>query len=167
MGLELTEFHIMEPEDEDGVVMLKTQDKHHFLVARNRYHLMCAFQCDLCHFVNICKWRPIDYKPKDTRLLRCIRWANLDAFWAKESKTVNKNFGQAKRAVDIAMVLGIPDPFPIMCPFPVNDEFGMKAAAIMLMRSLDIGKYAPTIQFSTMQKMRSAFFNAYHSSAEG
>lgn len=55
MGLELTEFHIMEPEDEDGVVMLKAQDKHHFLVARNGYHLMCAFQCDLCHFVNICK----------------------------------------------------------------------------------------------------------------
>jgi hypothetical protein len=140
----------MEPEDEDGYATLKAQDKQRFQIAWNGDYLMVAFQCDLCHFHNINRRGPIEYKSEDMMLLRCIRRANLDAFWAKEPKIVSKNLGQARRAVDIGAVLGIVDPFPTMGPFPVEDRFGMKAAAIMLMRSLDVGKYAPTIQFSTM-----------------
>jgi hypothetical protein len=104
----------MEPEDEDGYATLKAQDKQRFQIAWNGDYLMVAFQCDLCHFHNINRRGPIEYKSEDMA------------------------------------VLGIVDPFPTMGPFPVEDRFGMKAAAIMLMRSLDVGKYAPTIQFSTM-----------------
>jgi hypothetical protein len=43
-GLELTEFPIMEPADEDGVVTLKAHGKHSFLIVRNWDYLMCAFQ---------------------------------------------------------------------------------------------------------------------------
>ena len=76
-------------------------------------------------------------------MLFSTRWANLNAFWAKEPKAVNKNFGQAKRALNFAAVSGISDPFPIMGPFPMNNKF----AVIILMRSLDVGKYAPIVHF--------------------
>jgi len=76
----------MEPEDEDGFVTLKSQDKLRFLVARKGDHLTCPFQCDLCHFRNIQKRNPIHNKVEDMRLLRCIRRANLDAMWSRESQ---------------------------------------------------------------------------------
>ena len=157
----------MEPEDEDGFVTLKSQDKLRFLVARKGDHLTCPFQCDLCHFRNIQKRNPIHNKVEDMRLLRCIRRANLDATWSRESQTVTKIFYLALRAIDISKALGIADPFPVMGPFPVQDVFGMSAAVVTLTRSLDVGKHAATVQFETMRKMRGVFSNAFHASAEG
>ncbi len=91
----------------------------------------------------------------------------MDALWDKEPKTVSKIISQAQRAVELSFSLGILDPFPPMGPFPMEDTFGMKAACILLLKSLDAGKYAATVQFSTMRKMRSAFTNAFHSSVVG
>jgi hypothetical protein len=54
-----------------------------------------------------------------------------------------------------------------MGPFPVQDLFGMSAAVVTLTRSLDVGKYAATVQYETMRKMRGVFSNAFHASAEG
>jgi hypothetical protein len=143
------------------------QDKLRFLTARIGDHLLCPFQCDLCHFRNIQQRDPIDYKSEDIKLLRCIRRANLDSLWDKETQTVSKNFNQAIRAQDIALSIGIKDPFPRMGPYPLEDTFGMKAACVMLIKSLDTGKYSATVQFSTMRKMRSTFSNIYHASVEG
>jgi hypothetical protein len=63
--------------------------------------------------------------------------------------------------------LEISDPFPNMGPFPIEDVFGMKVVAVMLTQSLDTGKHAATIQFSTMRKMRGVFLNTYQFSAQG
>jgi hypothetical protein len=166
-GSELKEFPVMEPEDEDGFVTLKNQDKHRFLIGRKGDHLTCPFQCDLCHFRNIQSRNPIETKVEDIRLLRCIRRANLDAMWSRETQTVTKNYRLAVRAIDIATALGIEDPFPVMGPFPLHDIFGMSAAVVILTRSLDVGKYAATVQYGTMRKMRGMFSNAFHASAEG
>lgn len=167
MGTHLQEFPVAEPEDEDGFVTMKEQDKFRFLTARNGDHLMTPFQCDLCHFRNINKRDPIEHKPEDIRLMRCIRRANLDAFWSKEPLTVSKNLSLANKALSISQALGVVNPFPSMGPFPVDDIFGMSAACVMLTRSLDTGKYAPTIQFSTLRKMRGVFTNVFHVSAQG
>ena len=83
------------------------------------------------------------------------------------SHLLSKNFNQAIRTIDLSNAPGITDPFPAMGPFPVADSFGMKPAAVLLLKSLDVGKYAPTVQFSTMRKMRSAFSNVYLASAAG
>ena len=128
---------------------------------------MLPFQCDLCHFRNINKRDPLESKAEDVRLLRCIRRANLDAMWSREPSTVAGNLRLAIRAVEIAKSLGIDDPFPSMGPFPIEDTLGMKEATILLMRSLDVGKYKETVQFETMRKMRGVFANAHHASAEG
>jgi hypothetical protein len=128
---------------------------------------MCSFQCDTCHFRNIQGRDVVSHKAEDIKLLRCIRCANLDALWDKEPTTVSKNYAQAQRAIQFALSLGISDPFPNMGPFPLSDTFGMKAACVMLLKSLGIGKYAPTVQFATMRKMRSTFSNIFHASAGG
>lgn len=156
-----------EPEDEDVFVTLKKKDKLRFLVARARDNLILPFQCDWCHFRNINKRDPLDDKVEDVRLMRCIRRANLDAIWSRESNTVLGNLRLAGRAVELARSLGIADPFPSMGPFPLEDTLGMKEAAIMLMRSLDAGKYKDTVQFQTMRKIRGVFANAHHASADG
>ena len=137
------------------------------MVARPGDNLMVPFQCDVCHFRNINKRDPLEDKVEDIRLMRCIRRANLDAMWCRESNTVSGNLRLATRAVEIANALGIGDPFPSMGPFPVDDTLGMKEAAIMLMRSLDAGKYKDTVQFQTMRKIRGVFANAHHASADG
>lgn len=163
----MTEFPIAEPEDEDGHVTLKEQDRLRFQVARNGDHLLCPFQCDTCHFRNIQGRDAIANSVEDFRLLRCIRRANLDAMWAREPGTVEKNLREARRGAYLAQSVGMKTPFPPMGPYPLADTFGMGAAVVMLLRSLDAGSHAATIQFATMRKMRSAFSNVFHASAVG
>jgi hypothetical protein len=48
---------------------------------------MGVFQCDTCHFRNIQKRDP-GSSHTDATMLRCIRRANLDTFWSRETSTV-------------------------------------------------------------------------------
>lgn len=43
----------------------------------------------------------------------------------------------------------------------------MSAAIVTLQLSLNVGKNNTTVQFSTIQKFRSAYSNVYHASASG
>jgi hypothetical protein len=52
-------------------------------------------------------------------------------------------------------------------PFPVSDIFGMEIAAHHLIRSLDVGRNASTIQYETMRRLRSHFSNFYHTTPTG
>ncbi len=52
-------------------------------------------------------------------------------------------------------------------PFPVDDNFGMGAAIVMLQLSLQPGRNDKHMQFSSVRKFRSAFSNAYQASVEG
>lgn len=44
-------------------------------------------------------------------------------------------------------------------PFPIADLWGAGVACVFLMRTLDVGKNAPTVQFDTARKVRSFFSN--------
>ncbi len=91
----------------------------------------------------------------------------MNSPWDKEPKIVSKNFNQVICAQDIALSIGIKDPFPRMGPFPLEDTFRMKAACIMLIKYLDTGKYSTAVKFSMRHKMQSTFSNINHASAEG
>jgi hypothetical protein len=160
---------IAKPKDENNLVVEKEGDKDRFIVGRDGDHLMCPFQCDECHFLNMMARRPIEDKAEDIRLMGAIRRANLDAFWSREPLTVSKNLQEARRSIRIRESLGLPKskPFGPMGPFPLDDTFGMTEAVIMLERSTDKGKNADTIQFQTMRKLRSMFNNVWQASARG
>ncbi len=72
-GHHLTKFPIFEPNDEDGDAPLQANNTDRFLTARAGGHLLCPFQCDLCHFCNIQGRDPLATKPTDSRLLRGYR----------------------------------------------------------------------------------------------
>lgn len=140
-------------------------DADRFQVARDGDHLMVSFQCDLCHFRNIYGRNPVANHQVDRMALVCIRRANLDAFWSRESSTVRSNRSGFNRLMDIGVgMLGFPDMGPQLGPFPVEDTLGMKIAMCMLVRSLDQGKYGKWIQFSTMRRLRSAYSSAFNAS---
>jgi hypothetical protein len=134
---------------------------------RNGDHLVCPFQCDLCHFRNIQKRDPVVEIGQDVNMLVAIRRANLDALWAREPGTVSGNLGLMRRSVGIAeSVYGInlksTPLFEPQGPHPVADTFGMLPAIIMLEESLRPGKRTQNIQWGTLRKTRSAFSNFYH-----
>jgi hypothetical protein len=85
-------FITAKPMDEDNLVVEKEGDIYRFVMGRDKDHLMCPFQCNDCHFLNMMARRPIEDKAEDIKLMGAIRRANLDAFWSRESLTVSKNF---------------------------------------------------------------------------
>lgn len=136
--------------------------------ARAGDNLITPFQCDFCHFLNIYQRAPVTSYAPDLRVLKCIRRSNLDAFWASEPQTVRRNLDEAKRGIAIASSLGFSQSlFRPLGPFPITDSFGMSAAIVMQLRSLEKGKYANHLQFDTIRKFRSAVSNIYHASVEG
>jgi hypothetical protein len=161
-------FPIRRPADDSGYVVVVERDRDRFLHGRAGDHWMTMFQCDLCHFRNIKSCSPTD-NLADLLLLKFIRRANLDAFWSRESSTVNNNRREIVNITTKARVLGIDskDLLPSMGPFPLKDKHGMGLAVCVLMRSLDEGKNETTIQFSTTQKMKSAFSNIWKASVHG
>jgi hypothetical protein len=52
-------FPIRTLEDDEGYDQTLGSDEKRFKVGRNRDHLMCPYQCDLCHFRNIQKQDPL------------------------------------------------------------------------------------------------------------
>ena len=90
------------PTDEDGFDWQPPSDLLRHRQGRHGDHLICPFQCDECHFLNIMSRRPVPDKAEDVRMLNAIRRANLDAFWSREPPTVTKNLQDARRAVRIS-----------------------------------------------------------------
>ena len=147
--------------------LLEDDDPLRFKEARDGDHLMCPFQCDECHFVNLRSRFPIAGRVEDELMLVCIRRAILDSFWSRERSTVNSNRGESLRYLKISEMLGDEDPYPPRGPFPIKDSFGMRPAVALLMRSLDRGRNTQTIQYHTMRKMRSHLSNFAHTCPEG
>jgi hypothetical protein len=124
---------------------------------------MCPFQCDCCHFWNIHKvGSDEEGDPKDKLCLLAVRRAILDGFWAREKATVEANAREARKYVLEASLMGIVKPYPPRGPFPVEDEWGMGPAAVLLMRSLDKGKNSEFVQYETIRNVRSHFSNFIH-----
>jgi len=144
------------PQDDEN---LQEVDRYH--VARDGDHLMTCFQCDTCHFWNIKRRAPTNSN-EDTLLLLCIRRANLDSLWSRESSTVNYNRRQAVRYLNTCKIMGIDNPYPPRGPFPVQDSMGMITACAILIRSLDTGRNANNVQFSTIRKLRGHVSSFHH-----
>lgn len=119
--MDKSRYAIAKPKDENNLVVEKEGDKDRFIVGRDGDHLMCPFQCDECHFLNMMARRPIEDKAEDIRLMGVIRRAYLDAFWSRKPLTVSKNLQEARRSIRIRESLGLPKckPFGPMGPFPL------------------------------------------------
>ncbi len=128
------------------------EDDQRFLTARDGDNLLTPFQCDVCHFTNIMGREPLEGLASDLRMIKCIRRANLDAFWSREPGTVKGTLDEAKRGLAIASSLGFAHTlFNPRGPFPVADTMGMGMAIVMLQRSLNPGKYVKgNVQYETV-----------------
>jgi hypothetical protein len=162
-------FPIRKPIDEEGHVLDLQSEKNRFKLARIGDHLMTHFQCDLCHFRNVQGWDPDPNCMNDDMILMCIRRANLDTLWSRESKTVYQNWREGVKFITKARKVGLncSRNLPALGPFPVRDEVSMFTAITLLMRSLDPGINETTIQFATARKFRSFFFNYWNVSVKG
>jgi hypothetical protein len=146
----------MDPDD------LVDDDPTRYQEARDGDHLMCPFQCDTCHFVNIHHCMPNPLMAQDKLGLIAIRRANLDALWARERATVESNRREAQIFVHEAATMGFVNPYPPRGPWPIDDVWGMKTAMVMLQRSLAPGKNANFVQYETIRKTRSHMSNFIH-----
>jgi hypothetical protein len=92
----------------------------------------------------------------DKEIEEFIVRATLDAFWGRETSTVNKNLNGAKRQERTNSRLRMPSGTPPMGPFPVRDVAGMQAAIDILDGSMDPGKYAEFVQWETFRNVPQA-----------
>jgi hypothetical protein len=145
------------------------RDKERFLSGREGDHYMTTFQCDICHFRNMMGRSPQASCGSDSLLLKFVRRANLDALWSRESSTVKNNCREVRNLKAKAQMLGLLESefLPAMGPFPLRDKHGMGLAVCVLMRSLDPGRNEGTLQFSTTQKMKTAYANLWRASVNG
>jgi hypothetical protein len=161
-------FYQFQPADESGFEWRPRSEQHRHRCARSGDHLLVPFQCDLCSFRNLCLRNPAEDRPQDQFLLCCIRRANLDAMWGRESLTVSATLRGARQLVSRWRLAHIPVELPPRGPFPVSDLFGMRVAIGMLIKSLEPGRYSAVYQqFETIRKLRATHSNLYMSSLEG
>jgi hypothetical protein len=103
----------------------------------------------------------------DAETIDLIIRANLDAFWNREPTTIGHNLSKINRVFQLSHELGLDKPpVPMLGPWPVEYKFGMGAAILFLKHSFDPGVTETTVQYNTVQKMKSAFVNMYHASVE-
>ena len=167
-------FPVLSPRDLDDALiddehMEEDEDKQRFKEGRDGDHLLTPFQCDVCHFLNMQHRFPVEGRATDDLLLMCIRRANLDAMWSRERSTVAQNRREGIRYASLCDALGLPvdKAYPPRGPYPETDECGMKLACTMLLRSMNPGKNATTVQFDTMRKLRSHVSNYVHALRDG
>jgi hypothetical protein len=155
-------------DDEGGLITSEDEEKR-FLEARAWDHLMTPFQCDQCHFRNIYNRDPLTGDLQDEEAIEFIRQAVIDTFWSREPSPVKSNLYEAQRGARSAKRFGFPEgsATPPTGPFPLSDEVGMKAAIVVLDRSLDPGKYSDYVQWETFRKARSAITNVSQAGATG
>jgi hypothetical protein len=110
--------------------------------------------------------------PVDVILYECIAPRQSEAIW--DCPTVKlvawfgaKNRGRFDKVMELSEMLGLDSPYPERGPFPEEDTSGMRVACMMLMRSLERGKNASTIQYETMRGLRSHFSNFIHTVPNG
>ena len=163
-------FPVLRASDLDDALLteedLEDDEPDRFKHARAGDHLMCPFQCDRCHFVNL-QGRFPGARREDDTLLLCIRRANLDAMWSRETSTVQSNLREHLKLMSNNAKLGLQNPYPQRGPFAEEDSFGMGLACACLIRSMDAGNNADTIQFETMRKLRSHYANFVHTTPNG
>jgi hypothetical protein len=165
----LDRFHVNEPKDEKGFMWrVNERDRLRFKQARNGDHLMTPFQSDWCLFRLLAKRISNPEVHQDDLLMCLLRWCNLDAFWGREPMMVLANRRNVDQLIQLwAGLLSAESQVPTLGPFPQTDCFGVTVAVAMLIKSLRPGRYGAYTQFETMRKLRSAYSNLHHASAQG
>ena len=88
-------------------------------VARAGDHTARMFQCDYCQFQNL-KGREPGVNSSDELLMICIRRANLDAFWARETGTIRNHVSSVSRQLRHGELVGL-DMYPPLGPYKLGD----------------------------------------------
>jgi hypothetical protein len=136
--------------------------------ARDGDHLLTPFQCDLCCFRNLQGRDPMPQDPRDDLLLCCLRRANLDAMWGRESHTVQAALWAMRQLMTQLSLVGLDPKLPPLGPYHVSDSFRMRVAIGMLLKSLFPGRHNSTYQqFETIRKLRAGYSNVFMASLQG
>jgi hypothetical protein len=148
----LDDFPVLGQQDLDALLIdesfLEDDDPKRFQEGRDGDHLMCLFQCEDCHFINIQGRVPNPDSPYDVILLCCMRRENLDSFWSRERSTVYSNLLEGKGFLATQQLLGIDtSSLPPREQFPKRDVMGMGVAASFLLRSKAKGKARTPFSF--------------------
>ena len=134
------------PRDFNGALLAEVEDEIRFKKARGGDHLCCPFQCPNCHSQNIRGRDLITNEAEDEAFTCVVIRATLDAFWSHSSKTVQGHVREVKNVIKYAEMLGIPEPFPRLGPFPKSHHLGMLKAGRT--------KGKEGVQYGTARKIR-------------
>ena len=77
--------------------------------------------------------------------LRTIRRKILNAFWSRKPDTVDATRSDSRKLIKVGAQLGLDYILPMMGTFPVGYPQDMGISICMLQRSLDKGRYQPTL----------------------
>jgi hypothetical protein len=147
---------------------LAAKKRQRHLHAREGGHLLTPFQCNLCMFRNLQGRDPLKAYAKDDLLLCCIRRANLDAVWGRETHTVQTTLRSLSQLTRQLLIVGLHPNLPPLGPYPVEDLFGVRVAVGMLLKSLNPGRHSESYQqFKTIPKLRAGYSNVYMASVIG
>ena len=145
--------------------MIAPGEENDYLQARGGDHLFVPFECDHCTFFKLTGRIASTNSFKDKSLLKFIRRANLDAFWARRPGTVHGLVNLFDEQVEIGEFFGF-QMFKPLGPFPSSYESGIRAAIGVLRRSQRPGRHEATLKFSAARKARAVHTNVFQASAE-
>jgi hypothetical protein len=151
------------PRDFNGASLAEVEDEVRFKQARPGDHLCVPFQCPSCQSQNI---RGKGLNPNDINNLvfECmVTRAILDAFWSRSSKTIGNHVREVRNMARYGGMLGY-SPMPVLGPWALSNHFGMAAAVMVLMRSMEKGKTGGTVKYGTTRKARATLTILWESS---
>jgi hypothetical protein len=132
--------------------------------ARAGDHIICPFQCDLCHIRNIKGRDPRGLVDEATAAL--VRQANLDAFWSRAKGTVAKHRTEVRYELKYNKELDYSS-FPALGPYALGDDRGMRQAVGLLRRTKEPGKAkGSTIKYATARGVRSTHSEVWKTSPD-
>ena len=152
----LDSFEAAVPRDFNGASLAEVEDEVCFQQARPGDHLCTSFQCANCQSQNLRGKDLIRGEAQDDAFECAVIRVTLDAFWSHSSRTVASHVREVKFMIKYAKMLGIPNPFPRLGPFPLGVHLGMMQAVMVIMRSMEPGKgKTGKVKYGTARKNRS------------
>jgi hypothetical protein len=105
--------------------------------------------------------------PGDQLLIACIRRINLDSFWSRSKYTVKGNKEKIGTSLEMSSLVGLDGPYVVDGPLPDFDHCGYEVAVDTVLYSRRPGQHSKEYtQFDTIQKLRTAYSNHCHSTAQ-
>jgi hypothetical protein len=151
------------PQDFNGASLAEVEDELCFKQARPGDHLCVPFQCPSCQSQNI-RGKGIDPSDINDLVFKCMMIrATLDAFWSRSSKTVLNHVREVRNMAKYGGLLGY-SPLPVLGPWALSNHFGMGAAVMVLMRSIEKERAGGTVKYGTARKARATLTVLWESS---